>query len=72
MTDKNRVYELEVMDLPFLRLVQRDMLVSDPDGQPTVGHKLMKIDPKMENTVKRLIAHLKDEKFWHEDFSLQG
>ena len=72
MTDKNRVYDLEVMDLPSLRLVPREMLLSDPDAQHTAGHKLLKIDPEMESTVKRLIAHLKDEKFWREDFSHQG
>ena len=62
MAEKKRVYEAEVMTLPSLRLVLGDVPVPDPAGLRKTGQERQNLDPKMESTVKRLIAHLKDEK----------
>ncbi len=62
MAEKKHVYEAEVMAMPPLRMVLSDVPVPDPDGQHKTGQKQPKLDPEMEGTVKRLIAHLKDEK----------
>jgi len=59
--DKKRVYEVEMMALPPLRMVLGDVPVPDPDGRRKTGQKRQKLDPEIEGTVKRLIAHLKDE-----------
>ncbi len=61
MADKKRVYEAEMMALPPLRMVLGDVPVPDPDGRRKANQKQRKLDPAMEGTVKRLIAHLKDE-----------
>ncbi len=55
--------------LPPLRLPQVGHLpIPDPDGchngrpaEGPFGEGRQKLDPEMESTVKRLIAHLKDE-----------
>ena len=62
MAEKKHKYEADVMALPPLRLVLGDVPVPDPDGRRKAGRKQRKLDPKMEGTIRRLIAHLKDEK----------
>jgi hypothetical protein len=62
MTDKKHVYEAEMMALPPLRLVLGDVPVPDPVKPYNAGQKQQKLDPEMESTVKRLIAHLKNGK----------
>jgi hypothetical protein len=63
MTEKKRVYEAQVMmNLPPLRLVLGDVPLPDPACLRNAGQNSQKVDPKMEGTVKRLIAHLEDEK----------
>ena len=54
-----------VFGLPF----SLDVPIPDPDGRHNswpaegpFGEGRQKLDPEMESTVKRLIAHLKDEK----------
>jgi hypothetical protein len=62
MVEKKHMYESEVMSLPPLRLVLGDVPVPDPNGRRTTSQNQQNLDPRMEGTVKRLIAHLKDEK----------
>jgi hypothetical protein len=62
MAEKKRMYETEMMAIPPQRFVLGDMPVLNLDGRYNAGLKPLKLDPEMENTVKRLIAHLKDEK----------
>jgi hypothetical protein len=62
MAEKKHVYKNEVMALPPLRLVLGDVPVPDPDWRRNADQKRQQLDPRMEGTVKRLIAHLKDEK----------
>ncbi|MCX6035994.1 MAG: hypothetical protein NTV38_13645 [Chloroflexi bacterium] len=62
MADKKRVNEAEEMALSPLDLVMGDVPVSYPDGRRKAYQERQKLDPEMEGTVKRLIAHLKDEK----------
>jgi hypothetical protein len=72
MAEKKRVHETEMMALTSLRLMLGDVPALDPDGWHKAGQKLQKLDPKMEGTVKRLIEHFKDEKFWSDNFSRQS
>ena len=62
MAEKKHVYEAEVMTLPTLRMVLGDVPVPDPDWRRKADQKRQKQAPELEGTVKRLIAHLKDEK----------
>jgi hypothetical protein len=62
MAEKKRMYEAEMMAMPPQRFMLGDMPVLNLDGRHNAGLKPLKLDPEMENTVKRLIAHLKDEK----------
>ena len=62
MVDKKRVYESQVMALPPLRLVLGDVPVPDPGGLRKTNQEWQKSDAEIEGTVKRLIAHLKDDK----------
>jgi hypothetical protein len=62
MAEKKRLDESEGMFLTPLRLVMGDIPIPDPDGQRKAGQKRQIPDPLMESTVKRLIAHFKDEK----------
>jgi hypothetical protein len=62
MAEKKRLYEAEVMALPPLRLVLGDVPVPDPDWRRNANQKPQMPDPKLEGPVKRLIAHLKDDK----------
>ena len=62
MAEKKHMYETEVMSLPPLRLVLGDVPVPDPAGLRKTGQKQQKLELTMEDTLQRLIAHLKDEK----------
>ncbi len=62
MTDKKHVFEAEMMTQQPLRLVMGDVPVPDPDKRYNTGQKQQKLDPEIESTVKRLIAHLKNWK----------
>jgi hypothetical protein len=62
MAEKKYVYEAEVMTLPPLYLVVGEEPVSDSNSQFKSGFERLKLDPRMEGVVKRLIAYLKDEK----------
>jgi len=62
MAENRRLYEVEKMALAPLRLVMGDFPVPDPDRQNKAAQKRQNIAPEMENTVKRLIAHLKNLK----------
>jgi hypothetical protein len=62
MTDKKQAFEDEMMTLPLQRLVLGDVPAPDPDKRFSAGQKQLKLDPEMESTVKRLIAHLKNGK----------
>jgi hypothetical protein len=62
MAEKKRVNEVEEMALSPLDLVMGDVPVSYPDGRRKACQERQKLDLEMEGTVKRLIAHLKDEK----------
>jgi len=60
MTDKKRIYESEVMALPPLRMVLGEVPTPDPE-QRKGDHPALK-PREMENAVKRIIAHLKEQK----------
>ncbi len=60
MTDKKHVYNVDVMALPPLRMVLGDIPVPDPEKQFQVNRKQQTPSREMEGTVKRLIAHLKE------------
>ncbi len=60
MPDKKQVYDLDVMALPPLRLVLGDIPVPDPEKQFQKNSKPQIDRQEMEGTVKRLIAHLKE------------
>ena len=62
MAEKKFVNEAEGMSQIPLRLVMGDISVPDPNWQRKPAQKQEKPDPLMESTVKRLIAHFKDEK----------
>jgi hypothetical protein len=62
MAEKKRESEAQVMALPPIRMVLGDVSFPDPNGRYKTGEKQQKLDPEMEGIVKRLIAHLKDEK----------
>jgi hypothetical protein len=59
MAEKKRVYESDVMALPPLRLVLGDVPSPDPDGRRKAQNK-QKANREIESTVKKLIAHLKE------------
>lgn len=62
MADKKQISEAEIIASPPLHMVLGDMPFQDPDWRCKTDQKPRKLDPSMEGTVKRLIAHLKDEK----------
>lgn len=59
MAEKKRVYESDVMALPPLRLVLGDIPSPDPADRRKAQGK-QKPEHEMEATVKKLIAHLKE------------
>lgn len=62
MAERKRVRVAEMMALSPLSMVLGDKPGPDPDGPHKAGLKRLILDSEMEGTVKRLIAHLKDEK----------
>lgn len=60
MADKKNVDERHVLALPPLFSSGWD--ASKPEVQPNGFNIIQNPDTNMESTVKRLIAHLKDEK----------
>jgi hypothetical protein len=58
MAEKKYVYKAEVLALPPLKMVLSEIPAPDPDGRK--GQKPHQPSPEMEITVKRLIAHLKE------------
>jgi hypothetical protein len=62
MAEKKRIYEAEVMALPPLRLVLGDVPAPDPAFRHKAIQEIQTLNPEIAGTVKRLIAHLKDEK----------
>jgi hypothetical protein len=62
MSEKKRTYEMEVMALPPLRMMLGEIPSPDPEGRGEAGRKPRKADRELAGTVKRIIAHLKDEK----------
>ena len=70
MDKKKQVYNVEVMALPPLRLVIGDIPSPDPDwhtstygtGASNQANQKTRISGRdIENTVKRIIAHLEEE-----------
>ena len=62
MAEKKRVYESEVMALPPLRMMLGEIPSPDPEGRREAGRLSLKANPEIKGTVKKIIAHLKDEK----------
>jgi len=60
MNDKNLGYETNLMGLPPLHLVMGEISAPGSDRQTQVTHQKQKLDREMEDTIKRLIAHLKE------------
>lgn len=59
MAEKKRVYESDVLALPPLRLVLGEIPAPDPNRRRKVQGKRQP-EGEMEVTVKKLIAHLKE------------
>ena len=55
-------YETDVMALPPLRMMLGEVPIPDPDGRRKSNLKRQEMAPELEGSIKRLIAHLKDEK----------
>ena len=62
MTEKKHMYETEVMGLPPLRMVLGEVPSPDPEGRSKSNRQSLKTNREIIVPVKRLIAHLKDEK----------
>ena len=62
MTEKKRTYESSVLALPPLRMMLGEIPSPDPEVRGQAGRKQRKPDRELEGKVKRIIAHLKDEK----------
>ena len=62
MTEKKHIYEAEVMALPPLRMVLGEVPSPDPEGRRKGNQMLLKSSRELVIPVKRLIAHLKEEK----------
>jgi hypothetical protein len=62
MLEKDHVNQVEVMVRPTQYLGQGSGIVPDPLNQQLVDQNMQKLEIKMESTVKRLIAHFKDNK----------
>ena len=59
MAEKKRVYQAEVMALPPLKMILGEIPAPDPEGRRR-GRAPQKSDRELENMIKRLIAHLKE------------
>jgi hypothetical protein len=62
MTEKKRVYHSEVTVLPPLRMVLGDVPSPDPERRRKGNTDQLKPPHELIVPVKRLIAHLKEEK----------
>jgi hypothetical protein len=62
MAEKKSLLEAKMMTLPTQRMAMGDIPVPSPEARNKTGQIRLKMDTTMENTVKRLIAHFKDEK----------
>jgi hypothetical protein len=62
MAEKKAVYQIELSAQPPLPFLPGDESINDPDLHYRTGLISHNLDPKMEASVKRLIAYLKDEK----------
>jgi len=62
MTEKKHVYKADVMALPPLRLVLGEVPSPDPEGRLKPDRVSLRQKRELEAPVKRLIAHLEDEK----------
>jgi hypothetical protein len=62
MIEKKRVYESEVMGLPPLRMVLGEVPSPDPERRGKGNTNPLKPPEELIIPVKRLIAHLKEEK----------
>ncbi|MBI4732955.1 MAG: hypothetical protein HY781_12670 [Chloroflexi bacterium] len=60
MAEKKHMYESNVMALPPLRLVLGDVPSPDPEGRRRLL-KYQQPNHEIETTVKKLIAHLKED-----------
>jgi hypothetical protein len=60
MNDKNLAYETTLMALPPLHLVMGEFSTPGSERQVQVTHPKQKVDRDLEDTIKRLIAHLKE------------
>jgi hypothetical protein len=59
MTEKKHVYQAEVIALPPLKMVLGEIPSPDPEWRRK--RQPQKPSREMETTVKRLIAHLKED-----------
>jgi hypothetical protein len=62
MIDKKHIYESEVMALPPLRMVLGEVPSPDPERRGKGHTNPLKSQHELIIPVKRLIAHLKEEK----------
>ena len=62
MTEKKHMYEAEVMALPPLHMVLGDVPSPDPERRGKGHTTPLRHDQELIVPVKRLIAHLKNEK----------
>jgi hypothetical protein len=62
MAENKPLYDSQVINYPPVRLVLGEMPSPAPAGLLKGGKDAKWISREMEGTVKRLIAHLKDEK----------
>ena len=60
MADEKRAYEAIALDLPVLRLMASSMTFTVSDWQQLSIQKPQNPGREMEGTVKKLIAHLKE------------
>ena len=61
MDEKKRVYDSEIMDLHSLGLIIGDVPNPDLDKRDRFSQLMLKPNPEIEGTVKRIIAHLEEE-----------
>ncbi len=62
MIEKKHIYEAEVMALPPLRMVLGEVPSPDPERRGKGNTNPLKPNQDLVVPVKKLIAHLKDEK----------
>ena len=62
MSEKKHVYEAEVMALPPLRMVLGEVPSPDPERRGKGNTNPLKPQQELIVPVKRLIAHLKEQK----------